>query len=122
MPAPVQALAAWAQLGGYSIAWPRNNDAEFEFRWFARSAVAIVDQLCCGYRRTPGSLYHSNWSRSKIDGNRLRLEVLARHPDWSDGLVEPVRRTLRRQARESLAAGHALTAARIWWDLLRYRR
>lgn len=114
--------SAWAKYGGYTVEWPRNNDAEFEFRWFAQAPVAVVDQLCCGYRRTPGSLYHSNWSRSKIDGNRLRLEVLARHPGWSEGLAANLRRTLRQQARESLAAGHAWTAARIAWDLLRYRR
>jgi hypothetical protein len=114
--------SAWQRLGGYSPRWPRNSDAEIEFRWFAESPVAIVDQLCCGYRRSPGSLYHSNWSLSRIQGLQLRLRALELRPEWTDDLHPAIHRKLREFLRSSLKKGHWSTAARLTWDLLRYAR
>jgi glycosyltransferase involved in cell wall biosynthesis len=109
--------SAWDRLGGYTLEWPRNNDAEFEFRWFSSCPVAVVNHPCCGYRVSPGSLYHSNFMRSLVDGQRLRLSVLRKKPEWSAGLRESVRRELRTQAGIAWMKGHRLTALRAWRDL-----
>jgi glycosyltransferase involved in cell wall biosynthesis len=109
--------SAWDRLGGYTMQWPRNNDAEFEFRWFSDSPVALVNHPCCGYRVSSGSLYHSNKIRSVVDGQRLRLRVLRQKPEWSAGLRDPVRRALRTLARDAWRNGHPATALRAWRDL-----
>jgi glycosyltransferase involved in cell wall biosynthesis len=114
--------SAWHRLGGYRARWPRNCDAEFEFRLFAASPMAIADQVCCGYRRSPGSLYHSNRSLSRIQGLQLRLRALELRPEWTDDLRPAIRRKLRDHLRRSVEQGHWSTAVRLAWDLLRYAR
>ena len=109
--------SCWARLGGFSDSWPRNNDAEFEFRWFAQCPVAVVDEPCCGYRRSPGSLFHSNLLRSLVDGQRLRLQVLRQHPALGAGLRPAVRLVLHGYARRAWRAGAYGTALRAWRDV-----
>jgi glycosyltransferase involved in cell wall biosynthesis len=109
--------SAWDRLGGYTLEWPRNNDAEFEFRWFSACPVAMVNRPCCGYRVSAGSLYHSNKIRSLVDGQRLRLQVLRQHPEWSVGLRPRVRRTLASLAWRALRERDPATALRAWREL-----
>ena len=101
------------RIGRFDPRWPINSDADFEFRAIAEAPVAVVNEVTCGYRSRPDSVYHSRYAKGRRDGLLIRLKRGSERYDWAPDEVRGVYWALRSECTSLLRQGDWRTALRV---------
>lgn len=112
------------RIGRFDPRWPINSDADFEFRAIAQAPIAVVNDVTCGYRSRPDSVYHSRYAKGRRDGLLIRLTRGSEQYDWAPDEVRGVYWALRSECtnlfrqgdwRTGLRVVRALAASPVFW-------
>jgi glycosyltransferase involved in cell wall biosynthesis len=112
------------RIGRFDPRWPINADADFEFRAIAQTPIAVVNEVTCGYRSRPDSVYHSRYAKGRRDGLLIRLKRGSEQYDWAPDEVRGVYWALRSECsnlfrqgdwRTGLRVARALVASPVFW-------